>query len=392
MSVTVSCPQCKQPIDPQSRYCGNCGVDVAIAAVLAEKEVRLPVEGELPAGGPLSPELLVPRLGEYLVEQGQLTQAGLEHALRYQREKVESGDSVLLGEALRELGYVDAATLDKAVTIQILKLQRALYESNRRLEQRVKERTKELRRALNRLTELSQLKANFIANISHELRTPLTHLRGYLEMLAEQALGPMNPDQAEAIKVILRAESRLERLIEDLIQFSLAAQGDFDINISSFNLRETVRAVADQAMSKVKSAGVTLNVKISDQLPLVQGDEEKIMWGISQLVDNACKFTPEGGRVWLETFPDGEYVTVAVTDTGIGIQEHRIQEIFEPFHQLDGAATRRYNGTGLGLALLNRVLKAHGSKVEVKSRLNEGSRFEFKLPAHIEAREVATDD
>jgi signal transduction histidine kinase len=119
----------------------------------------------------------------------------------------------------------------------------------------------------------------------------------------------------------------------------------------------------------------------------VRADEEKIGWVLSHLVDNALKFTPEHGRVEIEAVLESSLVTISVTDTGIGIPPERLQEIFEPFHQLDSSATRRFGGTGLGLAMAQRIVEAHGSRIKVQSELGRGSRFEFSLPVLKSAKE-----
>jgi signal transduction histidine kinase len=382
--MAIPCPLCSHPVDSKAHTCTNCGVDLAIAAVLAERRVYLPEsysrEG-FPEGIHIAPEILVPRLGDYLLEKGVLQPEELERALRYQREKTRAGHPLLLGQALRELELVDSETLDQAVTEQILQLQTALSQSNQQLEQRVEERTRELQQAVQKLTELSQLKSNFVANISHELRTPLTHIKGYLDLLADNGLGPLSPQQVEAIAVLRRAEARLEQLIENLIQFSLVSRGELSLNIQPVDLSALIQATVKPYLFKAREGGVTLELRLPDDLPPARCDKEKILWVIAQLLDNAIKFTPRGGRVGLEAYAKIGFVTVVVMDSGIGIPPERMEEIFEPFHQLDGSSTRRYAGTGLGLALSCRVLEAHGSRIGVDSVVTKGSRFEFSLPA-----------
>lgn len=377
MTSLIPCPNCDTPVDPQTRSCANCGADLALSAVLAERDVKLPTE--FPVGAPMVPEILVPRIGEYLIENKLLEPGELEQALAYQKEKVAEGESILVGQALRELGFIDAKTLDQAITVQIAQLHNALSQSNRQLEQRVQERTLELRNALTKLTEINQLKANFIANISHELRTPLTHIKGYLDILATGGLGPLTPEQSDALEVLLRAEARLENLIEDLIQFSIASRGQLKLNLEEVDLGKLIKATVNQFMYKAERSEVTIGIRIQKKLALVHCDKEKIGWVIDQFLDNAVKFTPKGGRVVVEANQGDGRVNVAITDTGIGIPSDRIDEIFEPFHQLDGSSTRRYSGTGLGLALCHRIIETHGAEIKVRSKVGKGARFEFSL-------------
>jgi signal transduction histidine kinase len=377
--TTISCPQCNELVDSQSRYCEHCGVDLAMAAVYAEQQVQLPIN--VPEGAPISPEILVPRLGDYLVEKGVLTPDELDCGLKYQHEQLTAGRPLLLGQALRELNLIDPEVLDQAITVQIAQLQNALSQANLQLEQRVQERTRDLQNALNRLTELNQLKANFIANISHELRTPLTQIKGYLDILAEQTLGSLTDAQTDALEVLRRSERRLERLIEDLLQFTIASRGELTIKLSAVPVQSLLNGAIAQIDYKIHAAEQTLRLLPPASPFYVKCDEEKIRWAIAQLLDNASKFTPRGGRIQIEIVRDDGMVTIAVSDTGIGIPSDRMNEIFEPFHQLDSSSTRRYGGTGLGLALLNRIIEAHGSQVNVQSEAGKGSRFWFTLPA-----------
>ena len=376
MVTNVSCPSCEQPVDPQARYCEQCGVDLAMAAVLAERDVQLP---QFLAGG-LTPEILVPRLGDYLLEKGLVTQEDLDRALAVQKGKIEEGSTVLLGQVLCGLKLIDSQTLDQVITEQILQLQSALRQSNIQLEQRVTDRTRDLQNALEKLTELNQLKANFIANISHELRTPLTHIKGYLDILEEGGFGWLTEPQQNAVEILKRAELRLEHLIEDLIQFSLASKGQLALNIKSLDLDQLVIKSIEATSHKAGISAISLTTTMPEELPDVYGDGEKIGWVIQQLVDNALKFTPKGGTVEIRAFVGNDTVTLMISDTGIGISPERLEEIFEPFHQLDGSPTRRYGGTGLGLALCRRIIEAHGSKMEVRSQIGVGSSFAFALP------------
>ncbi len=331
---------------------------------------------------PLTPEVLVPRLGEYLVSSGTITDEDLKKALAYQQEQQAAGKQCYLGEALLELGLVNRRQLDHAVTKQIIQLRNALEDANRFLERRVQERTAELQEALRKLSELSQLKANFVANISHELRTPLTHVKGYLELLVTGALGELNDEQRNALQVSQRSAGQLENLIDSLILFSQAARGEMTLHLTPVNLSKVAGDVIRYSRIKANNRNVTLEYEIPADLPLVQADEEKISWAILQLLDNAIKFTPAGGRVALVVQLESDnLIMVAVRDTGIGIPADKLEAIFEPFFQVDGSSTRRYGGTGLGLALVREIISAHGSIIEINSTEGKGSEFRFPLLA-----------
>jgi len=329
---------------------------------------------------PLSPESLVPRLGDQLVLMGLLTDEQLKQALQRQRQSSTNGKPCLLGQAILDLGFLDRPTLDHAVTEQILHLRAALEDANRNLEERVTQRTAELKEALRKLSEINQIKANFVANVSHELRTPLTHIRGYLELLQSESLGELNPSQIKALAVSLKSSIRLQNLIDDLILFSLASRGEMTLTLKPVDLNQIVSIAMERSASKAEEQEIEIDVQINPALPLVQADEEKISWVISQLLDNAIKFTQPGGKVTLNVVREDEHmVVISVIDTGIGIEPEKMKEIFEPFHQLDGSPTRRYGGTGLGLALVLQIVESHGSLVEVFSDVNKGTTITFPL-------------
>lgn len=379
ISLSLKCPQCSEPVDLQDRECKNCGVNLALAAGLAAQEFSSwsPVMNSVR----ITPEILVPRLGEILLEKGVLTREQHQAALDYHRRQVAEGRQQLFGQAVIELGLVDRDTLDQVVTEQIFQLQQALNLLNQQLDRRVQERTADLKNALQKLSELNELKSNFISNISHELRTPLTHIRGYLNLLADGTLGDLNEEQDKAVEVILRSEERLRQLIDDLIQFSLIARGEISLNLQPVSVRDLVTTTMTRAAKQAKAHGVKLFSALRDDLPCIHADPEKMSWVLLQLQDNAIKFTPQGGWVKVEAVYANGLVTLSVSDNGIGIGKDRIDELFQPFHQLDGSATRHYGGTGLGLALVRRIIEVHGTTIHVISDVGHGSRFEFSLPA-----------
>ena len=382
VTSSIACPQCSFIMPGDSRTCPSCGVDLALLALLAERAYLAGV----PETAPLTdtPPAFIPRLGDYLVRRGLLTTGQLESALVHQKELAKNGERRLLGQTLVELEMVDRETIDRAITSQIIELHAALQEANRNLEKRVSERTAELRQALGRLQELNTLKTNLISNVSHELRTPLAHVKGYVELLEEQELGKLTPEQAKAVSVISRATLRLEHLIEDLIAFSTASREGLALDLRPAQLAQLAEAVLERSKDKAALEGVSVQIAVDRGLPPVQADLDKLSWVLYQLVDNGIKFTPAGGRVKLWAQQVDRFVTVAVSDTGIGIPSGKLEEIFEPFHQLDGSPTRRHGGTGLGLALVKQIVSAHGASIAVESAENSGSTFRFDLPLATE--------
>jgi signal transduction histidine kinase len=377
----LTCPQCHAPVSPQDVLCESCGANIALVTLIAERAVLGQATSGTEPLQPVSVEQLVPRLGEFLIRNRYITEAQLQAALTRQTSLGTQGKTPhRLGQTLIEMGFISRESLDKAVAQQVIELQSALVEANRTLEKRVAERTEQLEDALVKLAEFNQLKANFVANISHELRTPLTQIKGYNVLLADGALGPITKEQKDALAITTRAIEKLEQLVNDLIGYASTAKGELTLKRRAISLHPVFAEVMDKSLAKAQRKGVALSVDAPDSLPSVLADDEKIRWVLLQLVDNAIKFTSSGGAVTIRATPRGQRLRVSVADTGIGIPPGRREEIFESFRQLDGSSTRRYGGTGLGLALVRRIVEAHGSEMTVDSEEGQGSTFSFTLP------------
>jgi signal transduction histidine kinase len=228
------------------------------------------------------------------------------------------------------------------------------------------------------------MKANFVANISHELRTPLTHIKGYLELMATDSLGVLSDEQRHAVQVSQKASRKLERLIEDLLMFSRASHGEVSFRQETLDIRRIADRAIRNLAARAAEAGLDLRLEAVGEIPLVQGDREKILWALAHLLENAIKFTAPGGRIVLGLRAEStNLVMVSVRDTGIGIPPQHLQEIFEPFKQLDASARRRVGGTGLGLTLVRQIVEAHGSILEVSSVEGKGTTFKFPLLASV---------
>jgi signal transduction histidine kinase len=377
-SALLECPNCQSPVSPGDIYCPNCNVNLAVAAILRERQVLAAVPA-LP-DAPYVSDLTLPRFGEFLLQAGYITASDLEQALKKQSELTASGTPSTLGQVLLNLNLVTREQLDIASVQQVRQLQTALQENNRDLEKRVAQRTQELQRALTYLNELNQLKSNFISNVSHELRTPLAHIQGYSQLLKDDALGPLNEDQGQAVQVIGQAANRLSGLIENLLSYATASQGKLVISPTAFSLEEMIRAALERPAINVARVRIHFETEMEPNLPLALADKDKISWVIEELLNNAIKYTSDAGEILVTAGQREQRLHISVRDTGQGIAPGRITELFEPFHQLDGSMTRRQGGTGLGLALVKQIVEAHGSEVAVMSQEGMGTVFSFDLP------------
>lgn len=328
---------------------------------------------------PVSPEILVPRIGEYLVQKKIITLPELNKALFIQLEKVKQTEEMPLGKILVEMNLIDQETLDEAITEQLIRFRDALEQSNRQLELRVQQRTAELQNALNKINELNQLKNNFISNISHELRTPLTHIKGYLDLMISNDLGPLSDDQNQVLEIMGKATNRLERLIEDLIMFTFAEHEQVLISPSEFDLVALAQEIITNFQTTFMQNHFKLDVIPETKSTLVYADQKKIAWVITQLIDNAIKFSKKEALIEISISWTQEAVNFKVKDNGIGIKKERIHEIFEPFHQLDSSSTRKAGGVGLGLALAKKIIESHSATLNVDSNFDVGTSFDFSL-------------
>lgn len=371
------CPRCAAAVPVRAVTCPNCGVDLALAAVLLERMALSAVPAE--PGTPFVGDAMLSRFGEFLMKKGYINESNLDAALQRQRELASGGVRETLGQVLLEMHILTREQLELASVEQVQDLQNALRQVNAQLEQRVADRTRELQSAYQRLAELDRLKGNFIANISHELRTPLTKIKGFNALLAAGDLGPLGPDQVQAVEIMGRGAQELERLISDLIQFASGARGEMVLRLAPTAIGEIFERIAAQAADKAVRRGVRIEVRTADDLPMVSVDAEKIRWVLNQLLDNAIKFTPRDGTVTLGAELIDDRMLVSIADTGPGIEADKLPELFAAFHQIDGSTTRQQGGTGIGLALVKMIIEAHESDVHAESEPGHGCRFSFDL-------------
>lgn len=374
---TLTCPMCEASVGASDLVCPNCKVDLGKALAAREKQALRAAEAS-DAHALIIQELNLPHFGEFLVHYGYLTAEKRDWALAHQKKLRAAGEDKRLGELLIETGLMTRDEIIKASIQQAQETYTQFRRAHQELQQRVAQRTAELQNALNRLTEVNQLKSNFVANVSHELRTPLSHILGYIDLLGR--LGPLNEEQLESVATIKKAAQHLKRLIDDVLSFASVERGNMVIEPEAVSAQSLVETVMQQPALTVAATKLKVETVVPPNLPSMLIDKDKITWVIAQLLDNAIKFTPEGGTVTLVFERVGEVVQVKVTDTGIGIPPKQTAQLFEPFNQLDNSPTRRFGGTGLGLALVKRIIEAHGSKIFLQSKVGVGSTFSFTLP------------
>ena len=234
-------------------------------------------------------------------------------------------------------------------------------------------------RDMSREHELEKIKGEFLANISHELRTPLTPIKGYAEVLA--TTGVPAEKSATLGKGILDSTRRLERIVSLLIDYSAMEAGRLAPRTTSVDIGALVSHLAQEWAEKSPRHEVISSV--ASRVPAVAGDERLLRRSLEEVIDNAVKFSPDGGaiRVDVEVNDKSECVEIAVSDRGIGISPEDLPRIFYDFQQLDGSQTRSYGGLGLGLAFVRRIIAAHNGDVSVESIPDRGTKLTISLPA-----------
>jgi signal transduction histidine kinase len=269
-------------------------------------------------------------------------------------------------------------------------LERAVMQLNADLEQRVRERTSELETALEELRQADQLKEAFLAAISHELRTPLTGVLGVAEALEMQVSGPLNNRQLEHVRLLRRSGSRLLDMINSILHYTNLLAGQTPVRPQVCVLANIGMAAVRKVQAQANLKLLTVEFDIDPPDLTIEGDTDALIQLLYNLLDNAVKFTPAGGSAGLQIgkCPDGEYVTLAVWDTGIGIADTQHERIFEAFMQADGGLARHYEGIGLGLAYARRMANLLGGTVAVESSPGRGSRFVVKLPIQFAGERV----
>jgi len=253
----------------------------------------------------------------------------------------------------------------------------------KRIEHVLQEKNAELRVA-------AQAKDRFLANMSHELRTPLNGIIGFAELMHNGKLGPVSESHKEYLGDILSSARHLQHLINDVLDLAKVGAGKIDLHPEPIDLAQLVGEVRDALRTIAAKKNMSVEVQVVPELRAIVGDAARIKQILYNYLSNALKFSPENGRVQVRCELEGEAnFRIDVEDNGIGIAKQDIDRLFVEFQQLDAGSAKRYQGTGLGLALTKRLAEAKGGRVEVRSEEGHGSIFSVVLPRVLQ---VASDD
>jgi signal transduction histidine kinase len=259
-----------------------------------------------------------------------------------------------------------------------------LREAYSGLEKKVGERTHELGLANERLKELDRMKSDFVSHVSHELRTPLTAIKGSVDLVLREVLGPLNERQTHHLRRLRSNTQHLTGLINDLLDLSKIESGKIELNSARVSLGGLLHEVVEALRPIAAEKPIELALTTPEPSTLVWADRDKITQVLTNLIGNAIKFTPPRGRVMISAVSnDADWVRVSVSDTGPGIPTDEHERVFDKFYQVAQIGGSKPKGTGLGLAISKTLVELHGGKIWVESEPGRGSTFYFTLPAAL---------
>jgi signal transduction histidine kinase len=227
--------------------------------------------------------------------------------------------------------------------------------------------------------DANQAKTKFVSVVTHELRIPMTSIKGYTDLLRQGAVGPVNEMQQNFLGVIRNNVERMSALVSDLSDISHIETGRLKLNCSMISLMEYIQETVNNMGPRIREKEQTLNVEVPEDLPQVYADPNRLVQVLTNLVNNANKYTPSGGRILLRVQVNGGFVRVEVTDTGVGITPEDQANLFSQFFRSEDPAVREQQGWGLGLNLTKRLVDLMGGEIGVESVIQEGSTFWFTL-------------
>ncbi len=279
----------------------------------------------------------------------------------------------------KDVVYILASQVGQA--LENAKLFEETWHSQQELEIKIQQRTKELSAALEEIKTISKRKSDFISAVSHELRTPLTSIKGYASIVASGKLGELPEAAKQRVEKINKHSDNLTALINNLLDISRIESGRVEMKMEAINIKNMADGLADMLAPPMKDKNIQFIVDVPEGLPAAKADKTQLERVFINLIGNAIKFTPAGGKITLEAKQiDGGMLGISVSDTGFGIAEKDLSKIFEEFYRVDNEVNQSVKGTGLGLSLVKYIVEAHKGRLSVASELNKGSSFSFTIP------------
>jgi signal transduction histidine kinase len=295
-------------------------------------------------------------------------------------ERVKSGDfSVVIPvRTMDEVGILTDSFNRMARDLEDDKKQ--IEEWNRELENRVKSATSELQHTINDLREVDRMRSEFVLTVSHDLRSPLATIQTCLRVILDGIIGEVDERQRDMIQ---RAESHANMLlvmVRDLLDFSRIRIGRSLQKTEPLQLADIIQEIVDFMSPQAQGKNVVLKLDISPHFPLVHADRNNMDRLFTNLISNAVKYTLEDGSVTIKAMENEDWVSVEVSDTGIGIPKRDIARVFDIFHRAGNAKAVQEVGSGVGLSIVKQIVEAHGGKIRVESEVGKGSNFVVTLP------------
>jgi two-component system phosphate regulon sensor histidine kinase PhoR len=232
---------------------------------------------------------------------------------------------------------------------------------------------------VTRLKKLEKIRVDFVANVTHEIRTPLTAIIGYLETIKTGATSS-NDDLKKFIDISLKQAGRLNRLVEDLLVISKIELGEIKFHFEEVSIRDAFEGAIPLVEAKAGLKKINIHNNVQENLPRVWADRDRLTQILVNILDNAVKFTPEDGSVFIEAGQKDNYAVLTITDTGIGVPKEEVQRLGERFYRVDRSRSRDLGGTGLGLSIVKHLMIAHGGKIEIESQLGRGTKVSLFFP------------
>ena len=253
--------------------------------------------------------------------------------------------------------------------------------TEQKMQEEIRERSRELEEQNIRIQEANRLKSEFLANMSHELRTPLNAVIGFAEILVDGRVGPLNPNQKEFLSDILTSGQHLLQLINDVLDLAKIEAGKMELEPETFSIKRITEEVCALMKPVASKRNIMINIEASSNHDAVTLDQRKFKQVLYNLLSNAVKFSHDNSEVRVVYGLDSKrQLQLQVKDSGIGIKDEDLPRIFREFEQLDSGATRKFPGTGLGLALTKKIIELHKGLIRVQSEFGKGSTFTMTIP------------